>query len=196
MRNSRKQQKATEALMAMIAAHKGTDVAEIKKEVPAPVEESPFTTEPMQKELCLEFIHQPTRYMSKKCKYCNEFFGTSYRSVGYCSDLCRSREFEETMGVPFNFVHKSQVELWGGEPPRIIKPTLWRNLASLLQILKPVIEGSEPPSEVSSSEPELESELESEPLPDLPHTSPTSQIPERPFSEPGLFDEELAAFEF
>lgn len=189
MRQAKKQQRATEQLMAMLAANAGVDVEEFKKDVPVPVEESPFTTDTMQKELCLELINEPGRYMNKKCKYCGEFFGTSYRSVAYCSDLCRSREWEATMGVPWNFNGKSQREMWGGEPPRIIRPVLWKNLANLLETLAPLIENSDPPSESSDES------AQTDPHPPEKTSQATPQ-PEPDFSETLQFDVELPVFEF
>lgn len=169
MSKSKKQAKAFEDLLGMLAANAGKDVDELKKEVPRPIEENPFSTPSMQKELCLELIAQPGRYTGKSCKYCGEHFGTSYNSVAFCSDLCRMREFEETTGVSFNLINKGQYEMWGGEPPRIIKPTLWKTLAQLMKTLEPVIQSMEPPV------PEQDQEQEILPQTNLPQPTPTNR---------------------
>lgn len=121
---------------------------EIRKMVAETIrEENPYSTPPMQKELALEFIRQPQAYTPKKCRQCGEMFGSSYSAVSYCSDTCRGKAFRDQTGIDWNFTGKTQVELWGGEPPRIINPTLWRNLRELLEILS-----KEEPEFVGSAE--------------------------------------------
>lgn len=66
-------------------------------------------------------IRRPGDYTYRLCKRCRQPFGSNYISVGYCSDICRIRDFEELTGCKWNH-HKSQEERWGGEPPLIIPP--------------------------------------------------------------------------
>lgn len=120
-------------------------------------EDNPYSSSTLQKECVLELIRQPQSYTAKRCRRCGEHFGSSYSAVAYCSDTCRSKAFTEQTGVEWNWSGKTQIELWGGEPPRIINPTLWRNLRELLEILsheEPEFVESEPQQLDGNPEPE------------------------------------------
>ena len=49
----------------------------------------------MHAEAVLLSLQQPAHFMTKKCKWCKEYFGTNYRGVGYCSDAHRARALRE-----------------------------------------------------------------------------------------------------
>lgn len=139
-------------------------------------EENPFMSKSQQMESTLQFIRHPMSYTAKKCLRCKETFGTTYHAVSYCSDTCRAKDFKDQTGVDWNWTGKTQVELWGGEPPRIINPTLWKNLRQLLEILSE----TEPDFVESDQSPSTET---LEPLSETQELSdPTQQLP------PGFLD--------
>lgn len=88
----------------------------------------------LQGEAALLFLNKPERFITKKCdwKECGEYFGTSYRSVAYCSNACRGKAFKDQTGMDIDW-SKSAHERWGGDPPLIIDPDTLKNLAWLMQ---------------------------------------------------------------
>lgn len=119
MRASKKAVRAMDGLAAMLAQYGTTaDVIEEIKET-APTDRNAISR---QGEAVLLFLESPAKFTSKQCKWCEEYFGTNYRSVAYCSDNCRSRALNDIFGMKFNWVDKSEEQRWGGEPPLIIPP--------------------------------------------------------------------------
>lgn len=139
MKKSTKIAKQKAQLVALMAQMSGKSPEEIEG---LAHEENPMSTPSMQLDGILNFIEAPPKFITRQCKECGQFFGTNYRAVGYCSDTCRKKNFENHFGVPWDS-SKSQVDRWGGTPPTIISPTLWRNLEDLLrQIQKGRSEGT------------------------------------------------------
>jgi hypothetical protein len=75
----------------------------------------------------LASIRRPGDFTYRTCKRCIEPFGSNYVSVGYCSDVCRIKSFEELTGVKWSS-NKSAEERWGGEPPLVIPPDVVRRM--------------------------------------------------------------------
>jgi hypothetical protein len=71
----------------------------------------------MEAEAVLEYYENPRSFKEKDCKQCGRTFATRGAPVGYCSDPCRARAFEERMGVMWKPL-RSPEERWGfmGEP--------------------------------------------------------------------------------
>lgn len=86
----------------------------------------------------LSSVRRPGDFTYKVCKRanCKLPFGTNYTSVGYCSDICRIRDFEDLTGCKWN-PHKTDEERWGGEPPLIIPPKV---LAVLYPFARRILE--------------------------------------------------------
>lgn len=89
-------------------------------------------------ESVLTSIRRPGDFTYRKCKRCNEPFGSNYLAVAYCSDICRIRDFEELTGCKWSA--KPAEERWGGEPPLIIPPDVVRRM---LQYAKTLVEYAE-----------------------------------------------------
>jgi len=84
-------------------------------------------------EAVLSFLHKPSGWLLKlfNREECGQPFGTNYKSVGYCSDNCRSKDLAKS-GIHWN-PHKSPEERWGGEPPLLIPPEAILAMANLLR---------------------------------------------------------------
>jgi len=79
-------------------------------------------------ESVLRCIEKPAAFTYKKCKRCNEMFGTNYRGVAYCSDSCRASAFEQQTGIKWNYERSSPEQRWGGEPPLVVPPAVFKKL--------------------------------------------------------------------
>lgn len=130
MRKQKKVERAVKGLEAMLAKL-GVDQAVIE-EAAKTVPVTPHDLS-MHAEAVLLSLQQPSHFMMKKCKYCQEEFGTNYRSVGYCSDAHRAKALRQ-MGIEWN-PHKTAEERWGGEPPLVIPPEAYRKLVKFAEIL-------------------------------------------------------------
>jgi hypothetical protein len=129
-----KQQKKTERAvkgLQSLLAQLGVDQTVIKEAV----KNVPLTPQDlsMHAEAVLLSLQQPAHFMSKKCKYCGEYFGTNYRAVAYCSDSHRAKALRAE-GIEWN-PHKTAEERWGGEPPLVIPPEARRKLVKFAQVL-------------------------------------------------------------
>lgn len=93
------------------------------------IDEQPDNLE-RQGEAALAFLARPQRFTTKQCLYCEEYFGTNYRSVGYCSNNCRDKHFEQQTGMKVDWGKKNDRERWlGNEPPLVVDPTTLKYLA-------------------------------------------------------------------
>jgi len=106
-----------------------------------------------QGEAALAFLARPSRFVTKQCTYCQEYFGTNYNSVGYCSNLCRDKHFRQQTGYKVDWGAKSDKERWGGEPPLIIDPETLRHLAQWYTELKQKVD-QESQTQSQQQEPE------------------------------------------
>jgi hypothetical protein len=91
-------------------------------------------TESNKLEGVLASIRRPGDFTYRRCIRCNEPFGSNYISVGYCSDFCRIKSFEQLTGVKWSST-KSPEERWGGEPPLVIPPDVVRRMLRYSEII-------------------------------------------------------------
>ena len=202
--------KQEEKLLAQVAAMYGHDLNELQQvsRVGKLDTDNPHRTKSMQMEAVLEFIRQPQGYVTRRCKECKEWFGANYTHVAFCSDLCRSREWERTMKIPWNMMNKTARERWGGEIPVVIHPTIWKNLRLMLErmqelvdegtasleILDEPVDDQEDTLESQESLPLWEQESHTEPEEDSLSEDYTS-LPQSPSqSTASLSFEEVSAF--
>lgn len=191
----KKAMKAQENLIALMAQYTGKSIQDVQ-EMAGDIrqEPNPMSTKSHQLDAVLMFIDKPPRYTAKVCLECGDSFGTNYNSVGYCSDTCRIKSFEDHFGVPWNPNGKTQAELWGGSPPTIISPTLWKNLELLLDQIKIGVQSGQ-----TQVRQEDEIDIEDSPPEDFPlfdaveeHTSPSIQTtPPVQISSEYSFSEDL-----
>lgn len=100
-----------------------------------------------QGEAALAFLARPSGFTTKQCLFCEEYFGTDYNSVGYCSNNCRDKHFKQQTDVTVNWGAKTDVQRWGGGPPLIIDPETLKHLAQWYHQLKSQIESQTPSPE-------------------------------------------------
>lgn len=132
MRPSKKADRAMAGIAELLKKHGYADEQKIEelKEV-APTDRLAISR---QGEAVLLFLESPAKFTTKQCKRaaCGEYFGTNYRSVGYCSDTCRAKEISDQLGVKWDWL-KPEEERWGGEPPLVIPPAALKKLNEFIQ---------------------------------------------------------------
>ena len=135
MRPNKKQARDLEKLKAMLVA---AGVA-TKDVVEQAADLSPTGREAIsrQGDAILLFLESPAKFTTKQCqrKECGEWFGTNYRSVGYCSDSCRGREISRQTGLKWDY-RKDEFQRWGGEPPLVIDPVSLKKLKQFVAALQ------------------------------------------------------------
>ncbi len=97
----KKQQQGMEFLLGLVK-QTGQEVEEeeIKKAFEPPIKSHDYRI--LQAEGVLLHLQVANRTMEHKfCARCKEVFSTRYRSVAYCSDLCRQKAMEE-IGIVWN----------------------------------------------------------------------------------------------
>lgn len=127
MRQSKHQERALEKAMELLAKM-GVNVDDIEKTSAAMLDSSADARE-RQGEAALLFLAHPSKFITKKCEWCEEYFGTSYRSNSYCSNACRGKAFFKATGQQVNWAGKTSEERWGGEQPLVIDPETLKHLA-------------------------------------------------------------------
>jgi hypothetical protein len=134
-RSSRAQSKKDEKKLASLAAflksqgHDASQVEEAIKDVPATSDEKM-----LEAEAVLLHLQSPGRFISKKCKGCDGIFGTSYRSVSYCSDRCRAIAIQTQTGIHWN----PRVDRWANlraEAPLVIRPEAYSQLVEFAKAI-------------------------------------------------------------
>lgn len=122
--------------MAALSEATGRDIEDLHEETKTDLQ-GVYESSSMQMETVLHFVHHPMKYVSRKCKECSEYFGSSYHFVAYCSDMCRAKSFERAFGVPWNWRGQHESELWGkSAPPTLILPENWTRLKQIVKILE------------------------------------------------------------
>jgi len=123
------------------------------------LDSAPETLE-RQGEAALAFLAHPTRFVTKECIYCGEWFGTNYNSVGYCSNHCRDKHFERQTGMKVNWGAKDLHQRWlHFEPPLVIDPDTLRQLAGLYETMQKRLQYLETQIHI----PEIPQDVEPEP---------------------------------
>jgi hypothetical protein len=84
-------------------------------------------------------LQRPHAVIYRKCKHCDELFGTNYRFTAYCGNNCRIKDFEESTGMQWTR-NKSEEERWGGEPPLTIDPAM---VSRMLEFASTIISAAE-----------------------------------------------------
>lgn len=113
-----------------------------------------------QGDAILLFLEKPAAFTTKQCSRveCGEWFGTNYRSVGYCSDNCRGREISRQTGLKWDY-RKDEFARWGGEPPLVIDPTSLKKLKQYVIALEQHVQIQIEISESLPQLPQLQQEL-------------------------------------
>lgn len=125
MRPSKKADRAMAGIAELLKKHGYADDNKIEElKDTAPTDKLAISR---QGEAVLLFLESPAKFTTKQCKRCGEYFGTNYRSVGYCSDNCRARAISEQLGVKWDWLRPEE-ERWGGEPPLVIPPAAIKKL--------------------------------------------------------------------
>lgn len=151
----RKRQKA----LALVASL-GVDTSSYVDHSAERLDRAPENLE-RQGEAALAFLDRPTRFITKQCIYCQEYFGTNYRSVGYCSNLCRDKHFRQQTGYKVDWGAKSDKDRWGGEPPLIIDPETLKHLAQWYAELKQKVDqDSQTQNHLEPEQPESQSNIQ------------------------------------
>jgi len=121
----RRKEKALETLKQL-----GFDPTAYEITTAEELDEEPNNLE-RQGEAALAFLSKPSRFTTKQCLYCEEYFGTNYNSVGYCSNQCRNKHFQQQTGLTVDWGRKNDRERWlGNEPPLVIDPFTLKMLAA------------------------------------------------------------------
>ena len=192
-RAQRKTEKATAGLKDFLIAM-GQDPDAIEKAFDA----APLHSDEkmLQAEGVLLHLIKPTRFISKTCARpeCGLVFGTSYRSVGYCSDNCRARHLESQTGIRWN-PHTDRYRNLEGERPLVIGPQAYQVLVEFAKhiltenrIEVQQIDQTLPP-ETLPQESQSHVEFAVESLPELVHQStsdPHTSLGTEPQQSTGL----------
>src|ERR1044071_928646 len=100
-------------------------------EVPQIAASSGTGIDPMlEAEAMLALIETPKKFVVKNCKSCGNRFSTNYKSVAYCSDMCRATELRK-IGISWD-LHKTPEQRYGlwGQP--LIVPSKALEILALL----------------------------------------------------------------
>ena len=176
MKQQKKTERAVKGLQNLLA-QLGVDqtvITEAVKNVPLTPQDLS-----MHAEAVLLSLQQPAHFMSKKCKFCGEYFGTNYRAVAYCSDSHRAKALLAE-GIVWN-PHKTAEERWGGEPPLVIPPEARRKLVKFAEVLLAQEEILQRETQMSESLPEP---VGISVLPEFPAPVPTPELVTELKSEP------------
>lgn len=134
-RSSKAQQKKDEKKLASLAeflkaqGHDASQVEEAIKDVPVTSDEKM-----LEAEAVLLHLQAPGRFISRKCKECGGTFGTSYKSVSYCSDRCRAIAIQNQTGIRWN----PRVDHWSNlraEAPLVIRPEAYSQLVEFAKAI-------------------------------------------------------------
>lgn len=121
---AKKNEKQLDKISEFLKAH-GHDVAAVDnavKEIPLTAEEKS-----LQAEATLLHLANPSMFISKKCKRCEQVFATSYTYVSYCSDSCRATAIQTQTGIAWD----PRTDRWANlraQAPLVIKPEVYSQL--------------------------------------------------------------------
>lgn len=118
MRAKKKQEKAMDGLLKLLAAQ-GVDEETLKKAKETVPE--PHDAVSLQGEAVLIYLEKPARFTIKRCKWCNESFGTNYRNVSYCSDNHRAKALYQKTGLRWDSQTAKEARL-RYDPTLVIPP--------------------------------------------------------------------------
>lgn len=190
-RGKSNEQKAME-MLAQMASKQGTSI-DIEK-ISRSVQEHPDSAM-LEREGILSSLHYRHKIMLKKCRRCQEPFGTNYCGVGYCSNACRSLDLRDLFGEEWH----PKKDTWGPfEPPVTISPAAllsleaWaRNFLQDIDRVRQTVQDRHQ-AEIERNLPSLPGSSDSSAPAEL--VSDTEKTPEEPLrTDPLLEDDALRA---
>lgn len=140
-RASNKASKAAQALQDLGIQIDETELLEtIRPVVAADKLDSQKHIKKNYKEASVYFLYHPDEFIIRQCVECGEPFGTNYRAVACCSELCLVTNFEKVTRMPLEWVidrlNKPLEERYQGfEPPLIVPPQVLKAFKMVSQNL-------------------------------------------------------------